>query len=164
MQGTSVAGRNVRAAAGRRSRLRSLALPPPWLFGVLAVLVLASPMLLTRRALGTDWTNHLWLVWKQGHQFGSLLHPSYFAHGDYIGVYYPDYAYYGGTIYALTGGIAAVLGQRPIVSYVGITVVAFAMAYGGWTWLSSQAGVRGWRAHVPALVFTTSAYYLANLY
>src|SRR4051812_8613287 len=93
-------------ARGPLLRLR----PPAWLLGIAAVTVLSSPMLFTRRALGTDWTNHLWLVWNQGLQFGSLLHPSYFVHSDFLGIYYPHYAYYGGTMYAVTGGLSALLG------------------------------------------------------
>jgi hypothetical protein len=167
MQGTSVAEPTTRASSEDQPRSALVALPrslPAWLIGVAAVLVLASPMIFTRRALGTDWTNHLWLVWKQGIQFHDLLHPSYFVQSDYLGIFYPHYAFYGGTIYAITGGLAALLGERPILAYVAVTTAAIAMAYGGWVWLAYHARLRGWRAHVPALVFATSAYYLANLY
>jgi hypothetical protein len=155
-------GRTLRDARVLRRvsapRLPSLVIP------VAALLLLAAPMLLTRRALGTDWTNHLWLVWNQGLQIDALLHPSYFVHSDTLGAFYPHYAYYGGTVYTIAGTLAALLGESPIVAYVAVCIAAMAMAYGGWTWLALQAGLRGWRAQAPGLVFVTAAYYLTNVY
>src|SRR5262249_31977796 len=70
----------------------------------------------------------------------------------------------GGTLFALTGALAALLGASTILAFEVVTVAAIAAAYGGLFWLARQLGVRGLLAHAPAIVFVTSAYYVTNLY
>jgi hypothetical protein len=111
-----------------------------------------------------DWTNHLWLVSVQA---SALVHtgaPTYFLNTTVQGVFYPWFAFYGGTLYVLTGMVAALLGDRPTVAYIGVTTVAIAAAYAGIVCLARRIGVRGLLAHAPALVYVTSAYFIANLY
>jgi hypothetical protein len=36
-------------------------------------------------------------------------------------------------------------------------------AYGGWLWLARMAGVRGWQAHAPAILYATAPYVLTNI-
>ena len=79
-------------------------------------------------------------------------------------MFYPLFAFYGGTLFALTGALAAVLGGSTVVAFEVATLAAIAAAYGGLFWLSRQLGVKGALAHAPALVFVTSAYYVSNLY
>jgi hypothetical protein len=130
--------------------------------GIPAVVVgaLALP-LFTDRTFGNDWPAHLWLVWQQGQSIAQLGRPSYFLQAA-AGVYEPFYAFYGGTFYAFTGGIAALLGEHPTVAYVAVIIAAFAGAYAGWTWLAYQLGVRGWRAQMPGLLYVTAPYIITD--
>jgi hypothetical protein len=128
------------------------------------VLVVAAPLLFTNSGFMADFTNHLWLVWSQARSIATTLHPSYFINTTTEGVFNPWFAFYGGSLYGTTGAIAALLGDRPIVAFVGVTMIAIAAAYGGLLWLARQYGLRGWIAHMPALTFVTSAYYITNLY
>ncbi len=79
-------------------------------------------------------------------------------------MFYPLFAFYGGTLFALTGALAVVLGGSTIPAFEVVTLAAIAAAYGGLFWLARQLGLRGALAHAPALVFVTSAYYVSDLY
>jgi hypothetical protein len=105
----------------------------------------------------------LWFMWKQSLTIGAGHFPSLFLNYR-PAVFYPQYAFYGGTFYALTAGFSLVLGNAPIVTSVLSYLLAFAAAYGGWYWLARQAGLGRWQSHVPGLVFITSAYYLTMIY
>ena len=72
------------------------------------------------------------------------------------------FAFYGGTLFALTGALAAVLGGSTILAFEVVTLAAIAAAYGGLFWLARQLGVKGVLAHAPAIVFVTSAYYVTQ--
>ena len=103
-------------------------------------------MLHEKRFVVQDWFLHEWYVW---HQEGSLrAHglPSLFAQ-DAAGVFDPHYAFYGGTLYTISGVIALVTGHH--AAYLVTWVLAFAMAYGGWFWLARQAGLGPWASHAP---------------
>jgi hypothetical protein len=123
--------------------------------------------LLTRPAISEpwrpqDWYEHLWYVL---HQEGSLRangFPSLFVYND-AAVFNPHYAFYGGTLYALTGTLALVLGSAK-AAFAVLWVSAFLGACGGWFWLSRSAGVGPWLAHVPGVLFVTSPYYLNMVY
>ena len=109
----------------------------------------------------TDWFVHLWYAW---HQEGSLrAHglPSLFAH-DGAGVFDPHFAFYGGTLYTITGAMALVVGHQ--AAYLATWLLAFAMAYGGWFWLARQAGLGPWTSHVPGVVFITSSWCISSAY
>lgn len=129
--------------------------------GVVAVLI--APMVLTGSTFGGDWPGHLWLVEMQARNIEYLGYPSLFVQST-IGAFEPWYAFYGGTLYTIVAAGAIVIGGHVIVAYVASFAVAVAMAYGGFTWLARQAGVRGWPAHLCGLAFVTSAYYLADMY
>ena len=79
-------------------------------------------------------------------------------------MFFPIFAFYGGTLFALTGALAALLGGSTILAFEVVTLAAIAAAYGGLFWLARQLGVKGVLAHAPAIVFVTSAYYVSNLY
>ena len=134
------------------------------LIGACAVLLVAGPLLFTSSGFGLDFTNHLWLSWVEGTELAHAGHPSYFLNARGIGVFYPWFAFYGGTLYTITGGISDLLGGHPIAAYVGVTTLAIAASYGAVVWLGRQFGVRGLLAHAPALAVVTSAYYITNLY
>ncbi len=131
-----------------------------WSIPVLVVGILALP-LFTDRTFGNDWPAHLWLVWQQSQAIAQLGRPSYFLQSA-SGVYEPFFAFYGGTFYAFTGGISALLGDHPIVAYAAVTIGGFAGAYGGWTWLARQLGVQGWLAQMPGLIYVTAPYIITN--
>lgn len=130
---------------------------------LLLIGVLAWPLLFTDATFNKDWLNHLWYLWHQSRAIGANHLPSLFL--DYShAVFYPQYAFYGGTIYALTGTLSLALGDAPLETYVLTYLMGFAAAYGGWYWMSRMFGLRGWLAHAPGVVFVTSASYLMLIY
>jgi hypothetical protein len=150
--------RNPAATSGVRSSWVDL------LIAVAAVLLVAAPMLFTRSGFGLDFTNHLWLNWVEGTGLSRAAHPSYFLNANGIGVFYPIFAFYGGTLYTVVGGISDLLGNQPIAAYVGFTTLAIAASYGGMLWLGRELGLHGRTIHAPALTVVTSAYYITDLY
>jgi uncharacterized membrane protein len=130
---------------------------------VIATLVVAGPLLFTDSGFAVDFTNHLWLSWVAGRALASNGSPSYFLNTSGLGIFYPLFAFYGGTLYTIVGGLGDLLGD-PVLAYVGVTTIAIASAYGGMLWIGRQLGVRGWLAHAPALTVVTSAYYVTDLY
>ena len=129
----------------------------------LAVLLIASPLLFTGDGFANDFTNSLWLADYQRQVIAAHLHPTLFLQTQ-GGLFYPQFVFYGGTLFAITGALAALLGGSTIAAFEIVTVAAIAAAYGGLFWLARQLGVKGVLAHAPALVFVTSAYYVTNLY
>ena len=142
-------------------------LPKPWVIDVaiatLAVLLIASPVLFTSDGFGSEFTNDMWLVGYQQHVIAAHLHPTLFLQTQ-EGVFNPLFAFYGGTLFAITGALAVVLGGSTILAFEAVFLAAIAAAYGGLFWLARQLGVKGALAHAPALVFVTSAYYISNPY
>jgi hypothetical protein len=130
---------------------------------VVLVGALAWPMLFTSSSFGGDWLHHLWFIWHQSLSIRANHVPSLFLDTPFS-VYYPQYAFYGGTIYALTGALALVPGSSPATAYVFTYVVGLMVAYGGWYWIGHMAGLGRWLAHAPGLVFVTSASYLTLIY
>jgi hypothetical protein len=131
-----------------------------WAIPAAVVCVLALP-LFTNRTFGDDWPDHLWLVWQQAQSIAQMGRPSYFLQA-YQGVYEPFFAFYGGTFYAVTGAVADLIGHHPTVAFCAAIIAAFAGAYAGWTWLAHQAGLRGWRAQMPGLLYVTAPYIITN--
>jgi hypothetical protein len=131
-----------------------------------AALVVGMPALLTYDGFMYDYTNHLWLVWVQGHAIASGGVPTYFLHTTDAtgGAFNPFFMFYGGTLYALSGVVAAALGGSARIAYVGVILASIAAAYGGIVWLARQLGARSWAAHAPSVTFVASAYYVTNLY
>ncbi|HLM86961.1 MAG TPA: hypothetical protein VK272_12310 [Solirubrobacteraceae bacterium] len=129
-----------------------------------AVLLVAAPLLFTSSGFALDFTNHLWLSWVEGTGLAQAGHPSYFLHARGIGVFYPFFAFYGGSLYAIVGGISDLIGGHPVAAYVGMTTLAISGTYGGMVWLGRELGLRGLMIHAPALAVVTSAYYITNLY
>jgi hypothetical protein len=131
-----------------------------------ALVVIAAvswPLLLSNATFNIDWLNHLWYMWHQSLTIRDQHTPSLFLSYS-RGVLYPLYAFYGGTLYTLGGTLSLMLGNAPLQAYVLTYLLGFAAAYGGWYWTSRIFGVRGWLAHVPGLVFVTSASYLTMVY
>ncbi|MGO9763459.1 MAG: hypothetical protein ACLP1Q_19580 [Solirubrobacteraceae bacterium] len=130
---------------------------------ILVIVVLAWPMLFTTSALGGDWIHHLWYVWRESLAIRADHVPSMFLN-TYYSVFYPQYAFYGGTIYAIAGTLAVALGDSPLRAYILTYMLGFGAAYGGWFWTARVLGLGRWLAHVPALLFVTSACYLTLVY
>ncbi|HUB35302.1 MAG TPA: GtrA family protein [Solirubrobacteraceae bacterium] len=160
-------GRRARPgiSASRGSRLKT---PGPRVIdatiGTLVVLLIASPLLLTGEGFGADFTNAIWLSNYQQHAISTNLHPTLFLQTSQLGVFEPFFAFYGGTLFALTGALGVALNGSTMLAFEVMTIVGIAAAYGGPFWLSRQLGVRGIMAHAPAIVYVTSAYYITNLY
>jgi hypothetical protein len=130
---------------------------------LLLIVALAWPLLFTDATFNKDWLNNLWYVWHQGQAIQAGHAPSLFVNYS-GGVFYPFYAFYGGTLYALTGMLSLALGDAPLEAYVLLYLLGLAAAYGGWLWIARTFGLRGWPAHVPAVVFVTSGAYLTMIY
>lgn len=140
--------------------------------GLVALVVstlLCAPMLVHRysnlhRAFFNDWQNHLYLVARQASYLEAHdLLPTYFLNTARLGWFYPFYAFYGGTLYYLTGLGAWAVGS-PWAAYVSSYVLATLAAFLGWTWLARQARVPGWLAYLPGAVFVGGAFYLSVAY
>jgi hypothetical protein len=147
----------------RRSRTSSIARAAPALGAVLLLGVLTWPLLFTYSGFSGDWDHHLWLMWHQSRAIQSGDFPSLFLNSSYS-VFYPTYAFYGGTVYAVGGLLSLILGGAPVSAYVLVFVLDFAAAFGGWYWLGRMAGLSRWSAMVPGLIFVTSAYYIVIVY
>ena len=132
-----------------------------WLLPAGVIFGLLTPLLFTDRTFSTDWGNHLWLIWVQGRNIGDLGEPSYFLQSS-LSVFYPYYACYGGSIYALLGGISAATSAEAAVVFA--YAAALAAAYLGWTWIARQLGVRGWRSQLPGCIAVTAPLAVTNLY
>lgn len=132
-----------------------------WAIPAGAILCLLAPILFTDRTFASDWGNHYWLVYMQGLNISALHEPSIYLQST-LGAFYPYYAFYGGTFYAVTGLIADLFDTEfaVLVAYAG----AIAANYLGWTWMARMAGVRGWRAQLPGLIAVTAPLAVSNLY
>jgi uncharacterized membrane protein len=144
----------------RRSTARSALI-----FALVALVstVLVWPMLLTTSGFGGDWEHHLWYVWHQSLAIRADGVPSLFLNTHYSALY-PQYAFYGGTIFAITGTLGVILGDSPLSAYILSYILGFMAAYGGWYWTARILGLGCWLAQVPGLLFVTSACYLTVVY
>lgn len=144
-----------------------LTVPLPWALDLgvstCVLLLLTAPALFTTKGFVDDWVNHLWLTWMQSREISATGHPSLFLNAEPMGVFYPNFAFYGGTLYGLGGYLMVVVGA-PVGVFVGMIVASFATAYGGTLWLARQAGVGGLASHLPAIIVVTGAYYLSIAY
>jgi hypothetical protein len=99
----------------------------------------------------------------QSREIAETGHPSLFLNAAPLGVFYPNFAFYGGSLYAVAGYLMVITGT-PVAVFVGVIVLSFAAAYGGTFWLARQAGVSNLAAHLPAIIVVTGAYYLSDAY
>jgi hypothetical protein len=130
---------------------------------LLVVIGLSWPMITTKSGMNQDWPNHLWFLWQQGLTIKRDGVPSLFLTMGSI-VFYPLYAFYGGTLYTLGGLLSLALGDAPVKAYVLMYMAGFAWAMGGFYWIARMAGVGRWLAHAPGVIFVTSAYLLTDVY
>jgi uncharacterized membrane protein len=148
----------------RRPRRSSITRGLPVLGAAALVLVtLTWPLVLTYSGFAGDWDHHLWLLWHQSTSLESSHVPSLFLNSSYS-VFYPLYAFYGGTLYTVGGLLSLALGGAPVQAYILIYILDFTAAFGGWYWLGRMAGLGRWTALVPGLVFITSTYYIVVIY
>jgi hypothetical protein len=150
----------VRSLARRRAFDRRLAVDLAIGTSVVAALVL--PILLTTRAFFGDWGNHLYLVDQQTRWLRHHGLPTYFLHSTDSGVFYPQYMFYGGSLYTVTGWLGVLLGSS--VAYRLTFVMGFSASYFGTLWAARQLGVRSLFAHAPAIVAVSGSYYLTKAY
>jgi hypothetical protein len=123
---------------------------------------LLLPFILWQNAW-SEWGNALWLVEHQAESIRRVGHPSYYLHLVETGAFYPQFLFYGGSLFAVLGGLAVVFGSA-WAAFVAVLVVASAAAFGGMLWLGRQAGLSLPLACLPALVVLTSPYAVLNLY
>jgi hypothetical protein len=145
----------------RRARvIPALVLAVP---ALLLIGVLTWPLVFSGEAFNADWMEQLWFIAKQAASIRTNHLPSLFLNYR-LGVFYPHYVFYGATLYVAGALIVLALGDAPTPGYVLTYLLGFAAAYGGWYWLARMFGIGRWRAHVPGVVFVTSAYYLTLIY
>jgi hypothetical protein len=132
-----------------------------WLIPAVVIGGLLAPILFSDRSFSTDWGNHLWLIWVQGENIKALGEPSYFLQSS-LGVFYPYYAFYGGSFYAVSGLVSWLTSAEVAVflAYAG----ALSAAYLSWTWIARQLGVVGWRSQLPGCIAVTAPLAVTNLY
>jgi hypothetical protein len=150
---------------GRRrtlSSIRALDRTPVLLLVAAAVVFVVSwPLVLGFDEPPEDWWPHLWYSWHQGGAIKSGGLPSLFAHND-TSVFNAHFAFYGGTLYALTGALSLVLGIT--IAYTSMYLLAFAAALGGFWWLARMAGLGRWWSLLPGALFVSSPYVMALTY
>jgi hypothetical protein len=130
---------------------------------LLAIVGLSWPMIATKSGMNQDWPNHLWFLWQQSLYLKSNGYPSLFMTvGNNI--FYPFFAFYGGTLYTLGGLLSLLLGNAPVKAYVLSYMAGFASAMGGFYWIARMAEVGRWRALAPGFVFISSSYLLTDVY
>jgi hypothetical protein len=151
------------ARGGVRARLSSPAIVDATI-ATIVVLLVASPLLFTRNGFAPDFTSDMWMASVQQHMIAANLHPTLFLNTQQEGVFEPQFAFYGGTLFAITGAVGVILGGSTLLAFELLTLAGIAAAYGGLFWIARQLGVRGVLAHAPAVVFLTSAYYSTDLY
>jgi hypothetical protein len=135
----------------------------PMLCAAALIVVLTWPIIRGTNSYGADWPVHLWFLRNQG---DSLLHdgrPSLFAYGS-SGAFYPFFAFYGGTLYAIGGLVVVSLGGAGRHGYAAVWVLAYILGYGGWVWLGRMAGLGRWAVHAPPVLFLTSPYLVTLVY
>lgn len=130
---------------------------------LLLMCVLSWPLFFTEAIFNEDWINHLWFIWHQSVALRDNHAPSLFFHYSH-GVFYPQYAFYAGTADVLAALLSILMGNALLPAYVLTYLLIFAAVYGGWYWIARMAGVGRWWAHIPGLVFVTSAYYITTVY
>jgi uncharacterized membrane protein len=152
--------------APARTAIPARSAVPSWVVhlggAALLILLLARPLIFGGTDKGRDYYGHLWYV---AHQAGSIQAngvPALFSH-DQLQVFNPHFAFYGGTLFAFAGALAALLGSAT-VAYTVTWLLGFAAAYGGWYWLGRMAGLGPWWAHVPGVLFISAPYYLSNVF
>jgi hypothetical protein len=124
------------------------------------ILVLTRPLVFDGYQRGADFWVHYWYVWHQGE---AVRHggPSLFIY-DAASLFVPRYAFYGGTLYAITGALGVLTGSM-LGAYMATYLLGCAAAYGGWWWLGRQAGLSRLVAHAPAALFVSSPYAITLL-
>jgi hypothetical protein len=118
---------------------------------------------LTGQVFFLDWANHLWLVSEQTHSMSRLWRPTYFVHTAETGFYYPFYALYGGSLYAVAAAFALAVDSITRAYELSYLAGFCACAFGTW-WLARMAGLPQPLAAAIALIPATSAYSITNAY
>jgi hypothetical protein len=130
---------------------------------IVVIVALAWPLLFTSDLFNESWANQLWFLWHQSLTIRANHSPSLFLNYS-DGVFYPEYLFYGATVFTVFGTLSLILGNAPTETYVTAYLIAFAAAYGGWYWLSRMAGLGRWQACAPGLVYVTSGYFITAIY
>jgi hypothetical protein len=132
-----------------------------WSLPAVVIFCLLLPLLFTGDTFSNDWPNHWWLIWEQGLDLKALHAPSYYLQST-LGAFYPYFAFYGGTFYAIAGLVSSAI--SPEVAMVAAYLGALGASYLGWTWLARLAGVKGWRVQLPGALAVTAPLAVTNLY
>jgi hypothetical protein len=162
---SDIQNESYRTEVAQRPSLVSIARSKPLSIGLALIVIgaLARPLIFSHGSFNGDWMEQLWFMSRQALAIRADHAPSLFLNYP-GGVLYPQYAFYGGTLYSASGVLTLLLGDAPVTGYVVTYLLGFAAAYGGWHWMGRMAGLDRLWAHVPGLLFVTSAYYLTLIY
>ena len=131
------------------------------LLGPALVVVLLAPHALRQNAW-REWANALWLIEQQQQSIATLGRPSLFISADFAALY-PHHAFYGGSLFAVAGTLALLLGSA-WSAYLLILGGSLLVGYGAGWWMGRLGGLsRAW-AHAPALVFVAAPYTTSKIY
>jgi hypothetical protein len=133
------------------------------LWPLVLIAALMGPMVFTGSTFGGDWPTHLWLIQMQARNISALHRPSLFFQSG-LGGFEPWYAFYGGTLYSIVAAGAVLTRGHTLAVYILSYALTMAMAFGGFTWIARQLGLRGWTALIAGSVFLTSTYYVTDVY
>jgi hypothetical protein len=133
------------------------------LISTLAIALVSVP-LVARSRESLDFANGLWMAWVAGKGTIAAGHPVLFTNTGGEGPFYPLFAFYGGTLFLVTGLLGQLFDGQMLATYIGVWVLGIASAYVGTLSLARQVGVRGVLAHAPAICVITAAYYITVIY
>jgi hypothetical protein len=128
------------------------------------VLVCSSPLLFSSSGFAADFTNGPWLAQVRAHQIQSGNLFTYFVSGSGFGAFTPVWAFYGGPLLTLAGGLTLLLGNNAWHAFDVLGVAAWSSTYGGMYWLARSLRVSRTNAHFPAICVVTSAYWITDAY
>jgi hypothetical protein len=124
------------------------------------LVALMWPLLTQGTRLKGDYPTDTWLIMHQAESLKDGIFPSHFLHSN-GGIFYPVFAFYGGTLFAIAGAITLIVGSAWTTQAL-VYVLALGAAYGGWVWLARLAGLRSWQVHAPAVLYVTAPYVMTN--
>jgi hypothetical protein len=110
-----------------------------------------------------EWANYYWLIMQQQHGLTDGLLPTYFVHTAHIGLFYPVFAFTGGTLWWLAALVSEAVGSA-WVAFLLLLIAANLSSYWGTWWFARQVGLSRRLANLPAVAIVTSSYAVTNLY
>lgn len=119
------------------------------------------PFAVAENAWG-EWANAYYFLTIDADAVRSGGLPTRFIHSAPSGVFYPNFVFYGGGLFAVLAYPAALIGAWPV--FLASIVAAYALAYLGAYWLLTALRVTHGKATALALVAAASPYTITVMY